>query len=99
MKSAYELAMEKLEKETAARWPGVKVRIAHRIGKLEPGETSVFIAAAGAHRDESFAALRHAIDRLAPLRVAVALHAPLDPSAHRSQHGVVPKPSTCSLSG
>ena len=56
--------IEKLEEETAARWPGVKVRIVHRIGKLELGEASVFIAAAGAHRDEAFAALRHAIDRL-----------------------------------
>ncbi len=56
--------IEKLELETAGRWPGVKIRIVHRIGRLELGEASVFIAAAGAHRDESFAALRHAIDRL-----------------------------------
>ena len=56
--------LEKLELETADRWPGVKIRIVHRIGKLDLGEASVFIAAAGAHRDESFAALRHAIDRL-----------------------------------
>ena len=56
--------LEKLELETAGRWPGVKIRIVHRIGRLDLGEASVFIAAAGAHRDESFAALRHAIDRL-----------------------------------
>ena len=56
--------LEKLELETADRWPGVKIRIVHRIGRLDLGEASVFIAAAGAHRDESFAALRHAIDRL-----------------------------------
>ncbi len=56
--------IEKLELETAGRWPGVKIRIVHRIGRLDLGEASVFIAAAGAHRDESFAALRHAIDRL-----------------------------------
>lgn len=56
--------LEKLELETTDRWPGVKIRIVHRIGRLELGEASVFIAAAGAHRDESFAALRHAIDRL-----------------------------------
>ena len=56
--------LEKLERETAGRWPGVRVRIVHRIGRLELGEASVFIAVAGAHRDESFAALRHAIDRL-----------------------------------
>ena len=56
--------LEKLEKEIAERWPGVLARIAHRIGRLELGETSVFIAVGGAHRDEAFAALRHAIDRL-----------------------------------
>ena len=56
--------LEKIELETTDRWPGVKIRIVHRIGRLELGEASVFIAAAGAHRDESFAALRHAIDRL-----------------------------------
>ena len=56
--------LEKLELETTDRWPGVKIRIVHRIGRLELGEASVFFAAAGAHRDESFAALRHAIDRL-----------------------------------
>lgn len=56
--------IEKLERETAERYSGVRVRIVHRIGKLELGEASVFIAVAGAHRDESFAALRHAIDRL-----------------------------------
>ena len=56
--------LEKLELETTDRWPGVKIRIVHRIGRLELGEASVFIAAAGAHRDESFAALRHAIDLL-----------------------------------
>ena len=56
--------LEKLELETAGRWPGVKIRIVPRIGRLDLGEASVFIAAAGAHRDESFAALRHAIDRL-----------------------------------
>jgi len=56
--------LEKLEEEIAERWPGVLARIAHRIGRLELGETSVFIAVGGAHRDEAFAALRHAIDRL-----------------------------------
>ncbi len=56
--------IEKLENELSERWPGVQARIVHRIGRLELGETSVFIAVGGAHREESFAALRHAIDRL-----------------------------------
>ncbi|MAM45583.1 MAG: hypothetical protein CMJ91_02705, partial [Planctomycetes bacterium] len=37
--------LEKLELETAGRWPGVKIRIVHRIGRLDLGEASVFIAA------------------------------------------------------
>ena len=56
--------IEKLENELSERWPGVQARIVHRIGRLELGEISVFIAVGGAHREESFAALRHAIDRL-----------------------------------
>jgi molybdopterin synthase catalytic subunit len=38
--------------------------MAHRIGRLQIGEAAVQIAVAGGHRAESFAACRHAIDRL-----------------------------------
>ena len=56
--------MRKLARETGSRWPIVRIAIAHRIGVVEIGETSVAIAVAAAHRGEAFAACRFAIDRL-----------------------------------
>ena len=41
-----------------------RIAIAHRIGVVEIGETSVAIAVAAAHRAEAFEACRFAIDRL-----------------------------------
>lgn len=50
--------------EIAERWPGARVAIVHRVGRLEVGEVSVAIAVSSPHRAESFAACRHAIERL-----------------------------------
>ncbi len=47
-----------------ARWPGVRVAMAHRVGRLEIGEAAVHVVAAGAHRPEAFEACRFGIDRL-----------------------------------
>jgi molybdopterin synthase catalytic subunit len=41
-----------------------RVALAHRLGRLEIGETSVFIAVSAAHRAAAFAACRFAIDTL-----------------------------------
>jgi molybdopterin synthase catalytic subunit len=49
--------------EAEARWP-VRVALRHRVGPLEVGETAVAIVAAGAHRDEAFAACRHIIEEV-----------------------------------
>jgi molybdopterin synthase catalytic subunit len=48
----------------AAQWPGARAAIHHRVGRLVPGELSVVIAAASAHRDAAFAACRFAIEAL-----------------------------------
>ncbi len=45
-------------------WPDVRVRIQHRIGRLEVGEASVAVLATAPHRDDAFAACRAAIDRI-----------------------------------
>lgn len=50
--------------EVEGRWPDTVVSIVHRTGELLPGEASVVIAAASAHRAEAFEACRHAIERL-----------------------------------
>lgn len=49
--------------EAETRWP-VRVALQHRIGTLEVGEVAVVVVAAGAHRDEAFAACRHVIEEL-----------------------------------
>lgn len=59
-----ESEMEKIAAAAAERWPGVRVAIAHRTGRLEVGDVAVAIAAAGPHRAEAFAACRFAIDAL-----------------------------------
>lgn len=41
-----------------------RVAIVHRLGRLEIGETSVFIAVSAAHRGAAFDACRYAIDTL-----------------------------------
>ena len=54
----------KIEQEARAHWPGCRLAIHHRIGRLAPGEISVVIAAASAHRADAFSACRHAIEAL-----------------------------------
>jgi molybdopterin synthase catalytic subunit len=56
--------MEKLALDALARFPVRDVRIVHRVGRLEIGETSVLIAVASAHRAAAFDACRWIIDTL-----------------------------------
>ncbi|HUA33807.1 MAG TPA: molybdenum cofactor biosynthesis protein MoaE [Candidatus Binataceae bacterium] len=56
--------MGKLAREAGERWRIVRIAIAHRVGVVEIGETSVAIAVSAAHRAEAFEACRFAIDRL-----------------------------------
>jgi len=46
-------SFERIEREIASAWPGVRVGIHHRTGRLEIGEASVAILAASAHRAEA----------------------------------------------
>jgi molybdopterin synthase catalytic subunit len=57
-------AFERIVSEAQARWPGVKLALHHRIGRLEIGEASVAIASASAHRADAYAACRYAIERI-----------------------------------
>jgi molybdopterin synthase catalytic subunit len=57
-------AMERIAERAVESWPEVRIAIAHRLGRLEIGETSVAIAASHPHRAEAFAACRFAIDTL-----------------------------------
>jgi molybdopterin synthase catalytic subunit len=62
--SMAEKELTRIEGEVSRRWPGLRVRILHRTGLLQVGETSVFIAVASPHRAEGFEGLRYTIDTL-----------------------------------
>jgi len=65
---AYEpLALKVLARilvEAEDRWPGTRLAVHHRVGRLDIGEASVAIAAASPHRADAFAACRYAIERV-----------------------------------
>jgi len=50
--------------EVAASWPGARLAGAHRTGDLAVGEVAVVVAVAAPHRDEAYAASRHAMEAL-----------------------------------
>ena len=59
-----EREMKRIAAEAEKRWPGTRLSMVHRIGRLESGDAAVMVAAASAHRAEAFEACRYAIDTL-----------------------------------
>ena len=61
-----ELKMAQIAREIWEKWPLVKgIAIVQRIGRLEIGENTTFVACASGHRDQGvFEAARYGIDRL-----------------------------------
>ena len=56
--------LRKIRNQAAERWPLHEMSIVHRIGRMEIGESSVFIAVSSPHRTDAFEACRFAIDTL-----------------------------------
>jgi molybdopterin synthase catalytic subunit len=56
--------MQEIGAEMHSRFAIHRVAIVHRLGRLEIGETSVFIAVSAPHRAAAFDACRFAIDTL-----------------------------------
>lgn len=56
--------MGALARELDEHWPGVRVAMAHRTGRLEIGEASVVISVSAPHRAAAIDACRRGIDRL-----------------------------------
>ena len=56
--------LAEIAQEIRELWSIEDVAIAHRIGRLEVGETSLVVAVASPHRREAFAACQHAVDRI-----------------------------------
>ena len=59
-----EKALAGIEEEANRRWPLEASLIVHRVGRLEPGERIVLVAAASAHRQAAFEACQFLIDWL-----------------------------------
>jgi len=57
-------AFDQIAAEAAVQWPGTRMAIHHRTGRVAIGEASVVIAAASPHRADAFAASRYAIERV-----------------------------------
>jgi molybdopterin synthase catalytic subunit len=55
---------EGIAEEAKRRFGATRVRIVHRLGRMEIGETSVAVAVSSPHRKEAFEACRFAIDTL-----------------------------------
>jgi len=55
---------EEIAAEAKRRFGVTSVRIVHRLGRMEIGETSVAVAVSSPHRKEAFEACRFAIDTL-----------------------------------
>ncbi|CAM2971118.1 molybdenum cofactor biosynthesis protein MoaE [Paenibacillus sediminis] len=56
--------MQQIGDEIEGKWPGTRIAIGHRIGKVDITEISVVIAVSSPHRSECYEASRYAIDRL-----------------------------------
>jgi len=56
--------LERIGQEVEANWGLTSLRIQHRVGRLNVGETSVVIVVSAPHRDDAFAACQYAINRL-----------------------------------
>jgi molybdopterin synthase catalytic subunit len=50
--------------EARVRWPGARLALHHRIGRLEIGEASIVIVVSSPHRADAYAACRYAIERV-----------------------------------
>lgn len=62
--SAAEKMLARVGEEARERWPDIRIAIAHRYGYLLPGETTVVIATASAHREDAYHASMFAISRI-----------------------------------
>lgn len=57
-------AFERISDEVRVRWPGVRMALHHRTGRIEIGGVSVAIVAASPHRGHAFSACRYTIERV-----------------------------------
>ena len=59
-----EKALAAIVAEACGRWQLRRVRVIHRVGRLQPGDRIVFVGISSAHRGEAFAACEFVMDYL-----------------------------------
>ncbi len=59
-----EAEFERIVREATERWPQARIAARHRLGVVPLGEASVVVAAAAAHRAQSFEACRWVIEEV-----------------------------------
>jgi molybdopterin synthase catalytic subunit len=57
-------AFARIDEEVRGRWPGMRMALHHRTGRLNIGDASVAIVTASPHRGDAFAACRYVIERV-----------------------------------
>jgi len=55
---------DRIAGEARGRWPGVRVALHHRTGRVNIGEASVAIVTASPHRGDAYASCRYIIERV-----------------------------------
>ena len=55
---------ERIASEVGERWPGVRLALHHRTGRIDIGGVSVAIATASPHRADAFSSCRYVIERV-----------------------------------
>ena len=56
--------LARVAEEIGARWDLTGIAIAHRLGRLELGETSLVVAVSAGHRKDAFEACLYGVDRI-----------------------------------
>ncbi len=91
--SAYEEMAEaefsRIVSRAAERWPGARVEIRHRLGRVPTGEASVAVAVSAPHRAEAFDACRLVIEELKK-NVPIWKREILDDGTNRWRHNGEP---------
>lgn len=59
-----EQVLQEIAEEACRRWEGIDLAVIHRVGKLEPSDQIVLVAAGSRHRGDAFRACEYVIDQL-----------------------------------
>ena len=84
--------MHSLAQQAAERWPIKHVAMVHRLGRVDPTDSSVGVAVSSPHRSEAFEAAKWLIDQLKH-------EVPIWKQEHYVQHGkewIHPSSGSCS---